>query len=124
MDDERLTAAQGYLSDYMSEEDWHGDKALGWFGELGEFAGALAIDDPLLERAALYLSPFLDDDDRIDELMYPQGAAVKFLEASWGGDSGIYLAGFIDALAIDHQRWTEMCSRYGSNGEWRLSTDN
>ena len=88
MDDERLRAAQGYLSDYLSEEGLCQDKAQGWFGELGEFAGALAIDDPLLERAALYLSPFLDDDDRIDGLMYPQGAAVKFLESSWAATLG------------------------------------
>ena len=119
MDNERLIAAQGYLSDYLSEEDLCQEEAQGWFGELGEFVSALAIDDSLLERVALYLSPFLDDDDRIDGLMYPQGAAVTFLEVSWGGDFGIYLEGFIDALAIDHERWMEMCAKNGSNAEWR-----
>lgn len=69
-------------------------------------------------------TPFLDDDDRIDGLMYPQGAAVKFLEASWGGNHIVYLEGLIDPPAIDYQRWTEIYSRPSSNADWRLSTDN
>ena len=40
----------------------------------------LPLGDLLITRAAIYLQPFLDDDERVECAMYPFGEAVKFME--------------------------------------------
>lgn len=119
-DEERLTRARDYLSDYLADEDWFGEEAAEWFDTLGDYVSALPLDDPRLMEAVRYLQPFLDDDDRIDSAMYPGGAAVSYIEyTDWGGGHDRYLTGFIAATSRDWQQWQQQLSELNDAAEWR-----
>lgn len=119
-DDTRLDDAKGYLADYLADEEIHGVESQIWFGELGDYVLQLPLDDQLIARSALYLQPFLDDDERVECAMYPGGAAVKFIARGWGGDFRAYLAGFVDAMGRDHDRWLAILRHAGENARWTL----
>jgi hypothetical protein len=120
-DEDRLDQARGYLGDYLGDEEWFGGESRDWFLALDAYVQALPLDDPRIVEAAEYLQPFLDDDDRIDGLMYPVGAAVHHIEDSgWGGDHDRYLTGFVAALGEDWRRWQQMVTEKGDAAEWRM----
>jgi hypothetical protein len=120
-DDTWLDEARGYLSDYLADEEIHGNESQEWFGELGEYVARLPLDDQLITKAAVYLEPFLDDDERVECAMYPGGEAVKFIAQGWGGDHRAYLTGFVDAMGRDHARWQAMLRDVGEGARWTLS---
>lgn len=118
--EERLEAARGYLSDYLSDEDCHGDDSTEWFDA---HVASLPLEDPRIAESAQYLKPFLDDDSRIDCAMYPAGAAVGYIEdAGWGGDFDSYLTGFVGAIGQDWRSWQDLIAVHGESAEWRLDT--
>ena len=119
-DTARLDAARGYLADYLSDEDCHGDESTEWFSGLCRYVNELPLTDPLVVRATECLQPFLDDDDRIDCAMYPAGEAVAFLEKSWGGGYHDYLTGFLSAMEQDSARWQEAVAAAGDDATWTL----
>jgi hypothetical protein len=119
-DETRLEKARGYLAEYLADEDIHGGGSRSWFGELGKYVMRLPLDDQLVTRAAVYLQPFLDDDERVECAMYPGGEAVKFIERGWGGDLRTYLTGFVDAMGRDHARWQTMLRDTGESARWTL----
>jgi len=114
-----------YLSDeILSESELHEEEG-DWFGELAEFVGHLPLSDELASRLTEYLTPFLDDDDRLDGTMYPTGAAFEYFEsAAAGGVMRDYLIGFTDALQTDYLRWTAFQAEVGPEyAEWRLNSE-
>lgn len=119
-DNTRLEEARDYLADYLVDEDIHGDESRDWFEELGEYVTRLPLDDQLIVKAAVYLQPFLDDDERLECAMYPGGQAVNFIEAGWGGDLGAYLTGVVGAMGRDHARWQAMLKDVGEGARWTL----
>lgn len=81
----------------------------------------LPLDDEVITKAAVYLQPFLDDDDRIECAMYPVGSAVQFIEQGWGGDPRKYVQGFVDAMGRDYARWQAMVREAGEDARRTLS---
>jgi hypothetical protein len=120
-DEQRLEEARGYLADYLYDEDIHGEESQDWFAELGNYVEELLPDDPLILKAATYLQPFLDDDERIECAMYPNGEAVKYIDQGWGGDLRSYLAGLLNAMGHDHARWEAIVAERGQAARWILA---
>jgi hypothetical protein len=119
-DPSRLEQARDYLADFLYDEDFHGDAGQDWFIELSGYVDQLSADDPLIVKAAVYLQPFLDDDDRIECAMYPGGECIRFIEQRWGGDLRSYLAGLVDAMGRDHARWGALLADQGQAARWTL----
>ena len=108
-----VTATRDYLSDFFYDEENPSPGAEEWFVGLSEFIKNLPPHDPTLAEAVEPVRPFLEDDDRIDCLMYPLGAAVDFVESGWGGDFEDYFSGFVAALNEDgpSPRWPDTSIR-------------
>jgi len=115
-----LEAARGYLADFLRDEEFHGTESEDWFVELGEYVDQLPLEDVLIMRAAVYIRPFLDDDERIECAMYPDGDGIKFVEQGWGGDLREYLTDFLYAVGRDHARWEGIIARHGEAARWVL----
>ncbi|GAA0639401.1 hypothetical protein GCM10010174_71860 [Kutzneria viridogrisea] len=118
--DEILDDARGYLGDFLYDEDWFDDDAIqDWFNALGEHVHALPLTHPHVRAAARYLRPFLDDDERIGALIYPDGKAIQYIERHEpGGDFDDYLTGFLDAVAIDWRAWRDLEEHFGTHARW------
>ncbi|WP_211763009.1 hypothetical protein [Kutzneria sp. CA-103260] len=117
---ELLENARGYLSDFLHNEDWFDDDGIqDWFNNLGRYVAALPLTHPHIRAAAQYLRPFLEDDDCIDGLLYPCGAAICYIERRRpGGDLDDYLSGFLKALAIDWRTWRDVTEHFGAQAHW------
>lgn len=107
-----IDAAAAYLSQYLADGDWHRPESHIWFKGLGDYVASLELTDPRILAFEECLRPILDDDEALDgHMMYPQGAAVAFLESRWGGDHDPYLSGFVDALRQDYAAWVRALDR-------------
>jgi hypothetical protein len=121
LEEQRIRDARDYLEDWLRDEDVFGDESLDWFDALAVHVANLSLSDTRVMLAAVALQPFLDDDDRIDCTMYPDGSAIRYVEETgWGSDYDAYLTGFVDALAQDWQRWRSMVDHDGEDAAWRL----
>jgi hypothetical protein len=57
-----------------------------WFDNLATYEGDLPLADRRLEKAATYLTPFIDDHDDVEAAMYINGAAVAYMGGrTWTG---------------------------------------
>ncbi len=106
--DEEDIAAQ---NDYYDFEDW-----------LRE----VSASNPLLDRLATYLAPFLDDDPRLGGTLYPLGEASFFQDfcvpPHEPAHRARYLEGFVNTLERDHQRWRPLEAEAGDNARWTSET--
>jgi hypothetical protein len=117
----RLEDARSYLADWLGDEDIHGEASLAWFAGLADYARELPLSHPLTRRAAVFLQPFLEDDERVEGAMYPGGKFVQFIQQGWGGDYLEYLTALIDALGYDFLTWQAMLFEDGDAAIWRYS---
>ncbi|GAA4033317.1 hypothetical protein GCM10023063_16100 [Arthrobacter methylotrophus] len=107
--------ARDYLSDHLNLEAEEHPADEDWYYALEDHLLALEPSHPICTRLAVALEPFLNDDERIDCTMYPQGKAVNFLdEQSPRGSFSTYLEGLTSAIEADHERW--VCCRRRSRG--------
>jgi hypothetical protein len=100
---QRLKDAREFLADHLGDETYHfeeddDEKAQPWWHARGDYVDALPLDDPRLAQIAEYLTPFLDDDERVECTMDPGGATITYIEdPDWGGDHDLWLTGFVKA---------------------------
>ena len=115
--------ARDYLADDLGLESEDHPDYEEWFEGLVGYLGQLSPDDELCVRLADCLQPFLDDDQRLDGTLYPNGSGFHFMETeSPGGDFRRYLDGLVTCLERDYQRWLIHVSRAGGRAEWRTET--
>lgn len=119
----RLDDARGYLADFLGDEECHGERSFGWFNELRSYIEGMSLNDPLIVESTKYLEPFLNDDERIDCAIYPNGEASKFLDRGWGGEFRAYLTRFVEALRLDHAKWERMVAEKGAAARWALDSE-
>jgi len=85
---------------------------------------ARPADDPRLARLAQLLRPFLDDDPRLDGTLYPDGDAIRFMDAyAPTTDPDVcsaYLDDLLAHLARDYRRWQQQIAAAGPSATWRL----
>lgn len=117
----RVEDARSYIADWLGDEDFHGEESLAWFSNLADYARELPLNHLLTRPAAVFLQPFLEDDDRIYAAMYPGGEAVQFIEQGWGGGFLEYLTGLIDALGDDYLTWQAVVFEDGDAARWTVS---
>lgn len=122
--DEAATAARAFLADWFYDEDYfETPESIAWFEALADFIAALPLDDQRIVAATRYVAPLFEDDDgRIEAVIYPGGAAVRFVENhGWGADFDAYFTRFVDKLGRDWATWQALVAREGAEARWMAS---
>ncbi len=122
----RAGDARDYLADDIDAqgEEWDGEFATD-YEALAEHLRGLPADDDVCENLEEWLSPFLNDSDKVEGTLYPDGDAMRFLVRHVPPDNPehryIYLQMFTDCAANDYCRWLAVVKRDGPTATWTVS---
>ncbi len=123
-DPSALEKSRGFLADWLRDEDYFETQAsIDSFGALADHVATIPLDDPRARSIARYVEPLLaDEGDRIEGVLYPDGAAVRYVEETeWGGDPDDYVEAFLEALRQDFTAWSDLVRRDGEAAAWPAS---
>jgi hypothetical protein len=115
--------ARDYVADdfEMQGEEWDGDYQAE-YSALANHLRSLAVDDSVCKALADWLRPFVDNDDRIDGTLYPDGDAMRFMVGHVPPHDPehryIYLRMFADCAHNDWSRWQALIERDGDRARW------
>jgi hypothetical protein len=125
MSDDPRTEAQKWIADYLRDGESSGwdellDDGGEWSEGLDEWLRTLSPADPLCEMFGIVMAPFcVDNDDRLQGVLYFAGDAALYLDTGWVGiDYRQYLTGLVGALALDHARWITHLEEAGDAAQW------
>lgn len=119
--------ARDYLADdFDAESEDHPPDDAQQYSDFADYLRAIPADDSRLDELAEYLRPFLDNEERIDGTLYPDGDAMRLMiEVTPGADGSAreeYLADFLHCLRADHRRWLQHVAEKGDAAQWRAET--
>lgn len=90
------------------------------YWDFEDYLRALSGDDPRIVELDVMLRPFLDNDDRLDGPLYPDGDAMRFMDSRVPGDTA---SAMTPGLLHSYQRllgylatFTRHHSQYSTDG--------
>ena len=109
--------ARDYLADHLNDvEIEHWEEQEEWGESLVDWLRELPAADPICTHLGVLLSPFIEDDERLEGILYFAGHTSDYLDrGKRGGDFRDYLEELLKGLYWDYERWTTHIEEVGAD---------